>query len=430
MEQERQDIPTTSQRWATITLALSMLLASLGTSIANIALPTIAAGFSAPFHEVQAVVVAYLAGLTVTVVIAGRVGDRRGLKPALIGGLITFIAGSLLCAIAPSLWLLVGARVIQGIGAAFLMTLSMALMRRTADERRVGEAMGLLGTVSAFGTALGPSLGGLLIPLTGWPGIFWVQILPAIAALVLTVRCLAGESARAKPSAPKPAVPFPLRLARSLAVNVMVAAVMMTTLVIGPFYLSLGLGLEAASVGLIMAAGPVISIITGVPSGRLVDAWGSQRVLAIGLGLLAAGAFLLAHLPAATGAIGYLASIVVLTPGYQLFQAANNTVALSDAPAESRGTVAGALNLSRNIGLIAGASVMGAVFAAGAGSATVADATVEGVAQGMRVTFHAAGTMMLIAIGTALAGRRIGEPPSSARSPSDGLRRTGGRGLD
>lgn len=416
MEQATPGTSGPSQRWTTLTLALSMLLASLGTSIANIALPAISAGFSAPFHEVQAVVVAYLAALTVTVVVAGRVGDRRGLKPALIAGLITFAAGSLLCAIAPGLWLLIGARIVQGIGAAFLMTLSMALMRRTAGERGVGRAMGLLGTVSAFGTALGPSLGGLLIPLTGWTGIFWVQIPPTIAALVLTLRWIPDEHREEKPSsAPTSAFLVPAQLAPGLAANVLVAAVMMTTLVVGPFYLSLGLGLEAGSVGLIMAAGPVISIVTGVPSGRLVDSWGSGRVLAIGLGLLTAGAFLLAYLPAAMGAIGYLMSIAVLTPGYQLFQAANNTAALAEVPVERRGTVSGALNLSRNIGLIAGASVMGAVFAAGAGSETVADATVEGVAEGMRLTFLAAGTVMLAAVGIAFAGRRVGGAPAGGR---------------
>ena len=118
-----------------LTLALSMLLASLGTSIANVALPALAEAFSASFTQVQWVVVAYLAALTVSVVIVGRLGDIHGLKRMLLSGLGLFAVASLLCGIASNLWLLIGARALQGIGAAFLMTLSMALMRELRARR-------------------------------------------------------------------------------------------------------------------------------------------------------------------------------------------------------------------------------------------------------------------------------------------------------
>jgi len=286
-----------TQTGITITLALAMLLAALGTSIANIALPVLAQAFSAPFAHLQAVVIAYLAALTVCVVIAGRLGDSHGLKPMLVAGLAVFAVGSLLCAVAPNLLLLIGARALQGVGAAFMMTLAMALMRQTANEAHVGQAMGLLGTVSALGTALGPSLGGLLIPLTGWRGIFWVQVPLAALAIILAITMLPADTAREKAPSVSLWSAINGKLVPNLAVNVIVAAVMMTTLVVGPFYLSLGLGLTAAQVGFVMAVGPVISIFSGVPSGRLVDTWGSDRMLAIGLGLLATGALLLAFLP-------------------------------------------------------------------------------------------------------------------------------------
>ncbi|GLS78748.1 MFS transporter [Oharaeibacter diazotrophicus] len=387
------------------TLALSMLLASLGTSIANIALPTLAAAFDAPFAAVQAVVVAYLAALTVAVLVAGRLGDRHGLKPALVAGLALFAVASLLCAVAPTLWALIGARALQGIGAAFLTTLAMALMRQTADEARVGRAMGLLGTVSALGTALGPSLGGLLIPVAGWRGIFWVQVPLAVLAFALAVATLPDERVKASRASTVPAPGIYRALVPNLVVNLLVAAVMMTTLVVGPFHLGLGLGLDAGRVGFVMAVGPVISILAGVPSGRLVDALGSARVTAVGLALLTAGAFLLAALPQGAGVAGYLAAIAVLTPGYQLFQAANNTAALAAVPKDRRGTVSGALGLSRNVGLIAGASVMGAVFAAfvgtDVGSRAFAAAAPADIAAGMRATFLLAGAAMLVAAAVA-----------------------------
>jgi len=425
MEQAEPTASTRAETGTTAALALAMLLASLGASIANIALPTLARAFSAPFAQVQAVVVAYLAAMTVFVVVAGGLGDRRGLRPMLVVGLCVFAAASLLCAVAPNLWLLIGARTLQGVGAAFLMTLAMAMMRQTAKEARLGRAMGLLGAMSALGTALGPSLGGLLIPLTGWRGVFWAQIPLAVLALILALTTLPNEPGKGKAPSPSLWSAMNRRLAPNLVVNILVAAVMMSTLVVGPFYLGLCLGLEASRVGFIMAVGPVISIFSGAPSGRLVDSWGARRVLAIGLVLLTAGAFLLAFAPNMIGVAGYVLSIVVLTPGYQLFQAANNTTALSDVPGDSRGTVSGLLNLSRNLGLIAGASLMGAVFALGVGTDEFATATVSAVATGMRLTFLLAGGMMLVAIWVAL-GRRAGRvdrnlQEAHSRAPSTEL---------
>ena len=96
----------------TVTLALAMGLASLGTSIANVALPALVADFGAPFPQVQGVVVAYLAALTVSALVAGRLGDRHGLKPMLVAGLGLFLSAAILAAIAPSLGLLIAARAV------------------------------------------------------------------------------------------------------------------------------------------------------------------------------------------------------------------------------------------------------------------------------------------------------------------------------
>ena len=398
MKQAESQTSVKAETGISITLALSMLLASFGTSIANIALPTLAEAFSAPFVQVQAVVVAYLAALTISVVIVGRLGDSRGLKPMLMTGLAVFAVASLLCGAASNLWLLVGARALQGIGAAFLMTLAMALTRQTTSKARMGRAMGLLGTVSALGTALGPSLGGLLITVAGWRSIFWIQFPLASIAFILVFVTLPG--APDKKTTPSTSLWTMLNrsIAPNLLVNLLVAAIMMTTLVVGPFYLGLGLGLKATQVGFVMAIGPVISIFSGIPSGRLVDTWGSGRVLALGLTLVTVGAFLLAFLPNMIGVVGYVLSIIVLTPGYQLFQAANNTAALADVPMDRQGTVSGLLSLSRNIGLIMGASAMGAVFTFGVGMEEFAHATTSAIAAGMHLTFLLAGGMMISAI--------------------------------
>ncbi len=379
-------------------LALSMLLASLGTSIANIALPTLAGAFSASFSDVQWVAVSYLAAMTVSTIIVGRLADAYGHKRMLLAGLGLFGVASLLCGIAPSLPLLIGARAAQGAGAAFLMTLSMALMREVASDKGVGRAMGLLGTVSAVGTALGPSLGGVLITVAGWRGIFLVQVPLAALALVAVATMLPRTTKDRPLAAGKAASGLDRALVPTLAINLVVAAVMMTTLVVGPFYLGLALDLSEALVGIVMSIGPVVAIFSGIPSGRLVDAWGTQRALMTGLVMLAGGAFLLALLPNIVGVGGYVLAIAVLTPGYQIVQAANNTAALTHIAKDRRGSVAGLLVLSRNVGLMAGASAMSAVFAFGVGGGDVTQAGAAAIAHGMQLTFLFAGGLVAVAV--------------------------------
>lgn len=395
-------VGATRPNLAAVGLALAVLLAALGTSIANVALPALSTAFAAPFAAVQSVVVAYLAGLTVFALIAGRLGDRFGLKPMLLLGLALFALASGLCALAPGLEFLVAARALQGAGAAFMMTLATALMRETAGAARMGRAMGLLGTVSALGTALGPALGGVLLGTLGWRSLFVLLVPLGAGALVLAGLGLppspALDAAPAHVTAAGDGRRLMPGLWPNLAANLLVTMVMMGTLVVGPFYLRLGLGLSDMAIGLVLAVGPVLSMLSGVPGGRLVDRHGAQRVAQGGLALLAAGSVLLALLPPLAGLAGYVGALLVLTPGYQLFLAANTTAALADVAPARRGTVSGLLGLSRNLGLIVGAAGLGALFAHGAGLAEAQTAAPAMVAAGMRTTFLVAAGLMLAAL--------------------------------
>ncbi|SDG51041.1 Predicted arabinose efflux permease, MFS family [Celeribacter baekdonensis] len=387
-----------AQRGVMLCLSLSMVLASLRTSIANIALPTLALAFDVPFHWVQWVVIAYLVSITLFVVIAGRLGDVFGRRRMLVLGLVVFSLASGLCGLASSLWMLVAARALQGIGAAFLMTLTIALVRETVGTERVGQAMGLLGTMSAVGTALGPSLGGVLIGAVGWPAIFLVLVPVGLLAAGLALRFLPAVAPLEKTPRLNVSALGKSGVLPGLAANLLVANVMMATLVVGPFYLAVALGLQEAVVGLVMSVGPVLSICTGVPLGRLVDRWGTRRVLTLGLGTVAAGALSLSVLPATFGVVGYIAAIAILTPGYQMFQSANNVMVMADVSANQRGAVSGLLGLSRNIGLISGASVMGAVFSAGVGSVAIEDAASGAIVDGLQITFLLGGLSILVAL--------------------------------
>lgn len=137
--------PTPSVRWALASLALSMLLSSLGTSIANVGLPTLAAVFDASFQQVQWVVLAYLLAITTLIVSVGRLGDLIGRRRLLLGGIGLFTLGSALCALAPTLWLLMGFRALQGLGAAIMMALTMAFVGETVAKEKPAAPWGCWG---------------------------------------------------------------------------------------------------------------------------------------------------------------------------------------------------------------------------------------------------------------------------------------------
>jgi EmrB/QacA subfamily drug resistance transporter len=453
-----------SARWALVALSLSTLLSALGTSIANVGLPTLAQAFHAPFQQVQWVVLAYLLGITTLVVGAGRLGDRIGRRRLLLTGVLLFTVASALCAAAPTLALLIAARAAQGLAAAVMMALTLAFVGETVPKARVGSAMGLLGTMSAIGTAMGPPLGGVLIARFGWRFIFLVGVplgvltwvlarrhLPdvrrapaidragfdgigtALLALTLAAYALAMTIGRghfgalnfallaaavvglglfvlSQARTASPLIPLPMlrdvRLGAGLAASALVSTVMMATLVVGPFHLSRALGLEPAMVGLVLAVGPLAAALTGVPAGRLSDRFGAQRMTLVGLVGIAAGSLVLSKMPTAFGSAGYIAPMVVITIGYALFQTANNAAVMADVHAGRRGVVSGLLNLSRNLGLVTGASAMGAVFALASAATDVSTARPEAVAIGMRITFAVAAMLIAAAFGIAWSSAR------------------------
>jgi MFS family permease len=133
---------TPSVRWALAGLSLAMLLSSLGTSIANVGLPTLAQAFDASFQQVQWIVLAYLLAITILIVSVGRLGDITGRRRLLLAGIVLFTLASVLCSIAPTLWLLIAARAAQGLGAAVMMALAMAFVGETVPTEKTGSAMG------------------------------------------------------------------------------------------------------------------------------------------------------------------------------------------------------------------------------------------------------------------------------------------------
>jgi MFS family permease len=208
-------------------------------------------------------------------------------------------------------------------------------------------------------------------------------------------------------------------LSAGFTMSTLVTTVVMATLVVGPFYLSGALALDAARIGLVMSSGPIVAALTGVPAGRLVDRFGSHRVSIAGLIGMAVGSSILPMLPTSFGVPGYIGPLAVITAGYALFQAANNTAVMTDIRPDQRGVISGMLNLSRNLGLITGASVMGAVFALGSATVGIATAQPDAVATGMRITFAVASMLIVAALAIAIGSRGLA---TRASLPRDGLR--------
>jgi EmrB/QacA subfamily drug resistance transporter len=436
-----------------------MFLSTLGISIANVGLPTMEQAFDVSFQEIQWIVIAYLLAITTLSVSVGRLGDIVGRRRLLLVGLALFAVASALCGLAPSLAVLIAARAVQGLGAAIMMALAIALVGDAVPKEKTGSAMGLLGTMSAVGTALGPSLGGVLIAAFGWQALFLVcaplaaltffvvhrslpvdhkgamsartgfdtmgtMLLAATLAayalamtmgrgqfgalnVVLLIAAAVGIVAfvRVEARVASPVIQLAMlrerALSTGLVASALVSTVIMVTLVVGPFYLARALGFDAVFVGLFLAVGPVVVALAGIPAGRVVDRFGARRIAFTGLVGLALGSVLLATLPLSLGIAGYLAPVTILTAGYALFQTANNTGVMANVARERRGVVSGLLNLSRNLGLTTGASLMGAVFA----FASQASAEPEAVAVGLRTTFAVGAVLIGVALVVALFSR-------------------------
>ncbi len=333
-------------------------------------------------------VLAYLLAITTLVVSVGRLGDITGRRQLLMAGVLLFTVVSALCGGAPTLWFLIVARVAQGLGAAIMMALTMAFVSEAVPKAKVGSAMGLLGTMSAAGTALGPSLGGLLISALGWQAIFFINVPLGLTILVLIYRYLPVDANHHQANQPRfdlvgtflPGMRLaayslamtvgrghfglrnmallvtavlglgvfivaerrarsPLvRLTRflnasldaSLLMSLLVSTVMMATLVVGPFHLSRTLGLSAGHLGLVLSIGPLFAMLAGIPAGHLVDTVGAHWMTWMGLVGIAVGCVLLSALSTPVGMVGYIVPIIVLTIGYALFQTANNTAVMMD----------------------------------------------------------------------------------------------------
>lgn len=177
--------------WTLVTCVLASSLSFVEGSVLSVALPAIRSSYGAGAAEVQWVVNAYLLPLSALLLLGGALGDHYGRRRLLVIGTSIFAVTSLLCALAPSLPILLGARAAQGVGAALLLPNSLALLNAAFEGEKRGRAVGIWAAAGAAAAAIAPLIGGWLVDHVGWPAIFYINLPLAMGAILLALRFVA-----------------------------------------------------------------------------------------------------------------------------------------------------------------------------------------------------------------------------------------------
>jgi len=178
-------------RWTLVACILASSLSFVDGSVLSVALPAIKSSYGAGAEQVQWVVNAYLLPLSALLLLGGALGDHFGRRRLLVIGTSIFGVTSLICALAPSLPVLLAARAAQGIGAALLLPNSLALLNAAFSGEKRGRAVGIWAAAGAAAAAIAPLIGGWLVDSVGWPAIFYINLPLALGAIILALRFVA-----------------------------------------------------------------------------------------------------------------------------------------------------------------------------------------------------------------------------------------------
>jgi EmrB/QacA subfamily drug resistance transporter len=451
------------RKWhALAAVGSGVFLATVDSSIVNVALPTLMQALDTQFAVVQWVVLAYLLTVTTTMPGIGRLADILGRKPLYSAGFAIFTAASALCGLAPSIAWLIACRVLQAAGAAMIMALGSAIVVEAFPPGERGKAMGAIGAVVSAGIIVGPAAGGLLLATFSWRAIFYVNLPVGIAGLLMVRRTIADHRPRGGqrfdlPGAlallaallclllgltfgqrqgflhpqvlalmaawvgalllflrierrtPQPMID--LRLFRrapfsvNLATGFMSFVALAGALILMPFYLQNILGCHTLQVGMLMGVIPVMLGLVAPLSGALSDRVGSRPITVIGLGTLLAGMLAAGTLTEATGPAGVILRIFPVGLGIGLFISPNNSAIMGAAEPHQLGVVSGLMALTRTLGQTVGVALLGAVWAgrtalhAGRSLAGgVAAAPLRAQMEALHDTFHTAAAVLALAV--------------------------------
>jgi MFS transporter, DHA2 family, multidrug resistance protein len=402
---------------AIATLVIAVGMASLDTSIANTALPTIAIDVNASAADSVWVVNAYQLALVVSLLPLASLGEIIGYRRVYIWGLAGFTVASLLCAVSWSLPTLAAARVVQGFGASGIMSVNTALIRFIYPSRSLGRGVGNNALVVAVSTAIGPTVAAAILSVGSWQWLFAVNVPLGLIAFFLGLRVLPdtkrsphrfdfgsaalnaltfgflifsiGEAAhsasivisgialtvaavsallliRRQLGLQAPMLPVDLYRRPMFALSSLTAlcsfAAQGLAFVALPFYLQTVLGLTAVQTGLLLTPWPVMTAILAPIAGPLSDRYPPAILGGAGLAILCAGLALIAGLPADPGSAGLVWRMMICGAGFGFFQSPNLKAIMSSAPPERSGGASGIVATSRLVGQALGAALVALCF--------------------------------------------------------------------
>ena len=410
-------MPLPQRYLAVLTIALGLTLAVLDGAIANVALPTIARDVHASPAASIWVVNAYQLAVTISLLPLASLGEIYGYRRVYQAGLVVFTIASLFCALSGSLFSLTLARVIQGFGAAGIMSVNGALVRFIYPRRWIGRGVGLNATIGSIASALGPTVAAGILSVAPWPWLFAVNLpLGAIAipialrhlpttplsgapfdsgsALVsaltfgLLITAVAGlghgesldnvgaelfltvglgfvlvarQMARSAPLLPIDLLRIPI-FALSVATSICSFIAQAMALVSLPFLFENTLGFNEVATGLLMTPWPLTVAIIAPFAGRAADRYPVGILSGCGLGILAAGLLFLALLPTHPSSFDIVWRMTICGLGFGFFNTPNNRAILTAAPPARTGGASGMQATARLLGQTMGAALVALVF--------------------------------------------------------------------
>ncbi len=406
--------------WVLMALGIGTLMTSLDAIAVNTVLPVIRDSFATTMSSIEWVVMSYLIIVSSLLLSFGRMGDIFGHKRVYSVGLVIFITGSLLCALAPSEAFLIGFRALEGFGFAMIASNASAILTWTFPQAQRGQAIGLLVMMTYFGMTIGPSLGGYLTDQFGWRSIFYINlpigVIAAVMALLIIPRYSSGQKRESFDVAGAVAlliglaslmfglskgqemgwtsvpivglfvvalafialflrvervVRFPMldldlfssRLFSFATVSACINYLcIFSALFLLPFYLVQGRGFSPGFAGLLITAQPVAMVIVAPLAGRLSDRIGSRALSTTGMVFLAAGMFMFSRLTAQATEMDVILPLVIMGIGNGFFVSPNSSAILGSVPRQRLGIAAGVVATARNLGMVLGIAISGAIF--------------------------------------------------------------------
>ncbi|MHA0853221.1 MFS transporter [Serratia nematodiphila] len=418
-------LPVPQRYGAILAIALGITVSVLDGAIANVALPTIARDLNASPASSIWVVNAYQLAITVSLLSLASLGDLVGYRRIYQAGLLVFSITSLFCALSDSLLTLTIARVLQGFGAAAIMSVNTALIRIIYPQRFLGRGMGINSLIVACSSAAGPTVAAAILSVASWQWLFAINLPIGIVALLLGMKFLPAngqksDNRRFDPtSAVLNALTFGLlitaisgfaqgqsltlifsEIAALLAIGaVFVRRQLRQEFPLLPFFLQSALGRDEVATGLLLTPWPLAIVVMAPIAGRLVERVHAGLLGCIGLAVFALGLFSLALLPAAPSNMDIIWRMVLCGAGFGLFQSPNNHTIISAAPLNRSGGASGMLGTARLLGQTSGAALVALMFNLFPTSGTHASlilagvfATLAAAVSGLRITQSTAQT--------------------------------------